>query len=509
MLCFILFNLGRSSKRIILNYQLPLFCLLLAILGCTSSTKSDEVSGPYFGNGLHNGWADQHSITLWTRLTQSAEGNWEGKEFIEISGKEHKQLRQSTNKDSIHAAQIPDGFSLDDMIGACPGAPGEVKLIYFPENNPQNKTKIDWTAVDPKKNFTLQWQLKELTANTSYKVMLEARSKVAAIPSDTLFGHFQTAPSKSSTDSIQFCVVTCHDFIRRDAGNKGHKIYPSMQALNPNFYLHAGDIEYYDKPLPYACTEEMMYFKWDRLFALPYQRNFFANTTTYFIKDDHDALANDTYPGMTYGTVNYERGLEIFDTEQFPSNDSLYKTIRWGKDLQIWIVEGRNFRSKNTDPDGPEKTIWGKAQKEWFYKTVNASDATFKVLMTSTPILGPDRLKKNDNYSNSNFKYEGDEIRDFINQQENFFICNGDRHWQYVTHFEGTNLWEFSAGSGADAHAGGWKQEDKRPEHRFLRVKGGFLSGLVYREKGIPKLKFQHHDVDGNIVHEELFSGTP
>jgi alkaline phosphatase D len=209
---------------------------------------------------------------------------------------------------------------------------------------------------------------------------------------------------------------------------------------------------------------------------------------------------------MTYGTVSWERGLEIFDKEQLPTADTTYKTIRWGKDLQIWITDGRNFRSKNSDPDEPGKTIFGKEQKEWLFKTLQESDATFKVVINANPILGPDRKNKSDNYANSNFKFEGDEIREFLNQFDNVFLVNGDRHWQYVTHFEGTNLWEFSTGAGSDVHAGGWPQEDVRPEHRFLRVKGGFLRGEVSRKNGISTLTFQHFDVDGNVVHEERFN---
>ena len=188
-----------------------------------------------------------------------------------------------------------------------------------------------------------------------------------------------------------------------------------------------------------------------------------------------------------------------------PSADTTYKTIRWGKDLQIWITEGRSYRSKNNDPDGPEKTIFGKTQKEWLFKTLKESDATFKVIINANPILGPDRKNKKDNYSNSNFKFEGDEIRNYLNQFDNVFLCNGDRHWQYVTHPEGTNLWEFSCGAGADIHAGGWSQDDVRPEHRFLRVKGGFLRGVVFRENGTTIITFQHIDVNGNVVHEESF----
>jgi alkaline phosphatase D len=275
--------------------------------------------------------------------------------------------------------------------------------------------------------------------------------------------------------------------------------------LFPDFYVHTGDVEYYDKPDVWAMTEEMMRFKWDRLFALPLQRNFWEQTTSYFMRDDHDVLKDDAFPGNTYGNVSWDRGLEIFE-EQFPSHDKFYKTVRWGKDLQIWITEGRKYRSKNTDPDGPGKTIFGEEQKQWLFRTLEESDATFKVIINANPILGPDRTNKKDNYSNSNFKYEGDEIREYINRFDNVFLCNGDRHWQYVTHFEGTNLWEFSCGAGADMHAGGWNQDDVRPEHRFLRVKGGFLRGHVTHEEGTPSLTFQHCDVDGNVVHEEKFS---
>ncbi len=279
-----------------------------------------------------------------------------------------------------------------------------------------------------------------------------------------------------------------------------------MLKMSPDFYVHTGDVEYYDVPEPFALTEELMRFKWDRLFALPLQRAFWEQVTSYFMRDDHDALKNDAYPGMHYGTVSWDRGIEIFDKEQFPSNDKNYKTIRWGKDLQIWITDGHNYRSKNTDVDGTDKTIWGKEQKEWLFRTLKKSNATFKLLITGDPILGPDRDNKGDNYANKAFKYEGDEIRKFLNQFDNLYICNGDRHWQYVTHLDGTNLWEFSCGAGADEHAGGWIPTDVRPEHRFLRVKGGFLKGTVSHEAGNSVLKLRHFDVDGNVVHEETFT---
>jgi alkaline phosphatase D len=487
-----------------------LFGLVLVFLQAwlySSCTSSEVPEGPYFGNGVHNGWADQNSIVIWTRLTQNPEGNAGGTQFLLPDNDEVKALDKGANHDSIMMAQIPEGLKLDDMIGACPGAGGEVKLRYYPQGNEENAVALPWAPVDPEKNFTRQWKLEGLSPGTRYSLQVEARAKAGSAATARMEGEFQTPPAENQPKDVTFCVVTCHDYIRKDSAD-GHKIYPSMSTIAPDFYVHTGDIEYYDKPLPWAMTEELMYFKWDRLFALSLQRDFWSRHTTYFMKDDHDALKNDAWPGSTYGTVSWDRGLEIFDKEQFPSNEKPYKTIRWGRDLQIWLTEGRNYRSRNTDPDGPGKSIWGKEQKGWLFNTMKASDATFKVLISNDPILGPDRKNKKDNYSNSNWQYEGDEIRAFLNSLVNVYICNGDRHWQYVTHLEGTSLWEFSCGPGADMHAGGWGANDKRPEHRFLRVLGGFLKVSVSTKNEKSMIIFEHCDVDGNVVHSERFQAN-
>lgn len=483
----------------------PVFYFLVISL-LLSACQPEEMSGPWFGNGVHNGWADQNSVVIWTRLTENPELNRGGTPFISLTPKERTRLDSLGIKDSIHIAQIPQSLGLKDMEGACPGKDGEVRLTYYPEGLESNMIDLGWSAVETEKNYTKQWELSGLTAGTRYVILLESRNKGDKRVFTSLRGSFQTPPDKATRTDMKFCVVTCHDYIRRDDSLGGHNIYPSMDVLDPDFLIHTGDIEYYDKENPWSMTEELMRFKWDRIFALPFQRDFYNSHTTYFMKDDHDVLRNDCHPGDTYGSVSFKRGLEIFDKEQFPSNEKPYKTIRWGHDLQIWIMEGRNYRTSNHLPDGPDKTIWGKEQKEWLFKTLQQSDATFKLVVSSSPIIGPDRKNKNDNYSNASYKTEGDEIRSFINGLKNVFLINGDRHWQYVSQPEGTNLWEFSTGAGADKHAGGWSQSNVRPEHRFLRVKGGFLFGEIFRQNDTTVLRLSHRDVDGNEVHVEEFN---
>ena len=133
----------------------------------------------------------------------------------------------------------------------------------------------------------------------------------------------------------------------------------------------------------------------------------------YWLKDDHDTLDDDSWPGQRYGEFTFEEGQKIY-RQQAPLGSQSYRTFRWGKDLQIWLTDGRDFRTPNKMKDGPEKTIWGAEQKAWFKRTVAASDASWKVLISPTPIVGPDRKNKNDNHSNATYSHEGNEIRQWL-----------------------------------------------------------------------------------------------
>src|SRR6056297_2229375 len=103
--------------------------LILFISGIIISCSfKKETEGPYFGNGFHNGWADQHSIVIWTRLTQNPDANDNMNEFIELSRDTVRYLDYEADTAKILAAQLPEGITLDEMNGGCPGAVGEVKL---------------------------------------------------------------------------------------------------------------------------------------------------------------------------------------------------------------------------------------------------------------------------------------------------------------------------------------------------------------------------------------------
>ena len=139
-------------------------------------------------------------------------------------------------------------------------------------------------------------------------------------------------------------------------------------------------------------------------------------------------------------------------------------------------------------------------------RTLRESDATWKILISPTPLVGPDRLNKNDNHSNAGFAHEGDEIRAWLKEHvpDNFFVVCGDRHWQYHSVHPTAGTQEFSVGAASDSHAGGSPGENK-DYHRFHRVKGGFLSVELKPMGGQSQIAFQLRDVGGTVVYEARF----
>jgi len=455
-------------------------------IGQTIRSKSDaiEKNNVYMANGIKTGEVRQHSAIVWTRLTKHKERNINGIAFT---------------KD---AEAVPEGHILDDMEGSVPGKSGKVRVTYWQEGSRDQAESTSWKPVDSQADFTRQFQLSGLRAGATYKLKVEGRGNEGTEPSCTINGSFKTAPDSSVPAPVLFTVVTCQEYPRRDDPQNGHKIYDVMRKLGPDFLVHTGDIEYYDRPFPYAKNQELARFKWNRIYSMPFQRAFHKVTTSYFIKDDHDTLKDDCWPGQTYGDLTWAQGLAIF-REEVPMGEKTYRTIRWGRDLQIWIVEGRDFRSPNKMPDGPEKTIWGKEQKQWFFDTVRKSDATYRILISPTPLVGPDRANKNDSYANKGFTYEGNEIREFIGSQKNMCVINGDRHWQYVSVDPKTGVREYGCGPSSDIHAGGYSLSMRTPMHRYLRIKGGFLAVKVERVNGEPTITFRHYGPDGKIYNED------
>ena len=474
--------------------------ILLLMIQFELIAQSMSQKGPFFATGIRIGDVSQQEAVIWTRLTQNPTRVNDAPLPIALytdpeTGKKH--LRK-TRRDKNGVVYFPQGFDINTIEGAVPGANGMVRVKYK-KLREKAWQSTPWQSVAPESNFSKKIILSELKPGTTYAIKIEGRPEDSSKISAQIRGKFKTPPDANSSRKIVFAASTCQGYPDQDHPD-GYKIYPFLETLDLDFFVHAGDIIYYDN---LAKNKAMAHYHWDRMFSLPTNKSFHAQVTSYFEKDDHDAWFNDSYRGLEssfMGDFTFEQGLEVF-RQEMPIKDKTYRTFRWGKDLQIWLVEGRDYRSPNTQRDGPNKTIWGKEQMAWFKRTVKASNATFKLLISPTPVIGPDRKQKKDNHSNRGFYNEGEEIRKFMATQSNMYVVCGDRHWQYVSKHPKYGIVEFSIGANSNDHAGGWRQDDVRPEHMYLNVVGGTMT-VTIDPKDNTSITVRHYDVDGNQLNE-------
>ena len=462
----------------------------LAILLTAASAHAAHAA--HLGMGLRVGEVNQTTAIVWTRVTATRDRNQQG----------HRDPKKRTARVEDY---VPSRIAVADRQGEITGAPGEVRLHWQRQDRESARRSTSWVRVTAEHDFVHQFQLEGLEPGREYRVVVEARGAAGAKITASANGSFQTPPSADTWQDTTFTVVTGQSYWDLDHP-AGYHIYPAMAKLKPRFIVPTGDTVYLDSEAPRARTVALARYHWHRMYSLPRHIAFHRRVPGYWEVDDHDSWCDDCWPSKQARwmlPLTFRQGFSIY-REQVPMGRRTYRTVRWGRGLQVWMVEGRLFRSANTMPDGPDKTIWGGEQLAWLKKSILASDASFRVLISPTPIVGPDRPKgKNDNHSNDAFATEGNHFRNWTRQHKlgNLFVCCGDRHWQYLSIDPVTGLREFSCGPASNKHAGGSPGREPTIQP-FHRVRGGFLSVAVTGPGDRPSIALRHHDVHGKVVNE-------
>lgn len=463
----------------------------LSLAACAGDEGPPPIDESRQATGVKVGEVSTDSAVVWARLTRSQQRRADG-----------IVRRARADRDN------PETLDPTDLEGSVPGAPGNIRLVYSTSRDLADAVETDWLPALAENDFAVHFRLSGLAPDTAY--YFETRTADSESRHQPLAGSFKTAPVADRHGDVTFTVITGQAYKDADRPD-GFQIYESMLALEPEFIIPTGDTVYYDSDDPLVTSIDLARYHWQRIYSYPTLIEFHRQVPGYWEKDDHDSYANDNWPGMVrdyMGTFSFEQGLKVF-AEHTPQSDKPYRRFRWGKGIEVWLVEGRDFRSPNDAPDGPDKTIWGQEQKDWLKESLLASDADWKVLVSPTPIVGPDRGNKNDNHANVGFTHEGDEFRSWAQQNlpENFFVACGDRHWQYHSIHPATGVQEFSSGPASDQHAGGTPglTDDY---HQFHRVEGGFLSVNTKQEGDQSTIIFRLHAVDGAVVYEWSRSKT-
>jgi alkaline phosphatase/alkaline phosphatase D len=422
------------------------------------------------------------------------------------------------------------------------GCPGWACFEYTDGRSRTQTQRTAWLEARAANDYIVKVKLEGLKPNTTYYYRL-----LYGPDKETWrTGHwceFKTLPGKDESTELGFVVVTGMNYERfyyspgrKYLGIDKYNGFPAAEQvlkLQPDFFVGTGDNVYYDSPampIGEGIDEASIRNYYHLQFSRPRMVELFSNVGSYWEKDDHDYRWNDCDTVDGGRPPSHELGIRMFK-EQLPVTDPddpgevTFKTYRVSRELQFWLVENRDYRSPNNQPDGPDKTIWGEEQEAWLKRTLKESDAVFKVLISPDPMIGPDDAYKRDNHVNhQGFRQEGQEFfrwlkREGFGANESMIIC-GDRHWQYHA-IDPTGYSEFSTGAFVDANSRMGRNpgdpESTDPQAEILQpftspeASGGFLQVRVEPEGSpwkTPRIIFDFFNEKGEVLHT-TFKDTP
>jgi alkaline phosphatase/alkaline phosphatase D len=434
----------------------------------------------------------------------------------------------TTNSVLLHA-RLTASDALQD--GDMPGIRGVVRFEVDTDATFKQPIQTEWLNARPDADYIVKAKITGLKPDTEYYYRAlfgsHERLALADVPRS-----FRTLGGAASTRPVRFVMGSCMNYAFFHEGkdgkgkgaatgvekDNGYMAFTSMYRMRPDFFIGNGDNVYYDHPKDTrAQTVAEMRRKWHEQFVQVTINQLFSLVPTYWLKDDHDYRINDADPTGSY-EPSHQTGIRIF-REQVPVVDMAdakavtYRTHRINQHVQLWFVEGRDYRSPNKMADGPEKSIWGREQKEWLKRTLKESDATFKLLISPTPMVGPDDASKKDNHANlGGFQHEGREFFEWLKANNigtnQFLILCGDRHWQYHSRHP-LGYEEFSCGAlntqnarvGPKAEKSTDQNGDVKQVYTAAKPVGGFILVEQKLPGNHPQLMITFKDESGTSQH--------
>jgi len=391
------------------------------------------------------------------------------------------------------AALLPDGTAVGDVTS-------ESAILWLRTDGPKG-VLVEWAPVEAwekmsllasalpsvsrtqvivtglETDYTLSIPLNGLTPGTSYrfKIFVDQADRMRtgqaiALPTE---GEFTTLPDPKTPMPLTFAWggdLGGQRLCRQ--GPRGYPIFDTVRAQQPDFFIFLGDTIYSDGVCPVPPNEPGANFVATTLAEYRarqrYQRGaiglrqFLDDIPVYVTWDDHEVKNNFSGPfesQMPAGRQALREYWPIRTVEADPHR--LYRTIRYGADVEIFLLDIRQYRSKNGDPDGSTKTMLGAEQLKWLLDGLQTSNATWKVIVTSVPLSipkgGSAAVPGSDGWSagpdGPGFEWERQVMVDAIlaTKLKNVVFLSGDVHFvqanSYDPNGDGTiDFHEFVAG---------------------------------------------------------------
>jgi len=336
---------------------------------------------------------------------------------------------------SAEAARITHGTAAGEVTAStaviwarCDRAAMLVVLLRSRQGGPEQSRRI---PVDLGHDFTGKVLFDGLSPATAYDYRVWCNDGTANQSGevDAAQGRFRTAPSPDDRRSVRFVWggdVAGQNVCRDE--EEGYTVFDRVAEQSPDFFIGLGDMIYADDgcaPIGRYGNRQVVgpkspsldlpdfwaHWRYNRID--PAAQRLLASTPYYAVWDDHEIM-NDFGPHRDTLPIAPRRhllpiGLRAFLDYQplMPPRQApkrLYRRIRWGKQLELFFLDTRQYRDGNILPDTGQqpKTLLGAAQRRWLIDGLVHSDATWKVVVCSVPISIPtgNEVKGHDGWAN-------------------------------------------------------------------------------------------------------------
>jgi alkaline phosphatase D len=350
-----------------------------------------------------------------------------------------------------HGVAAGEVTSKSAILWAHANRHGEYELEVARDAQFESVVESEEVEAEKSHSNTVQEKVDDLSPDTRYWYRFHGNGRESDV------GQFVTAPRRDSDATIRFAWSGDTDFIpgvgqTEPFWNDGG-VLRSILAEDNDFNIHLGDTIYSDSEVPgrthpVALTVEQKWAKYRINLGNEALRALRGSTGFYSHFDDHEFI-NDFSPREDVFTVGsgaesaqveidgqllYRRGVKAFRDYapvSYSERNGLYRTRRWGRNLELFFLDQRSFRSAKADegdtctnpisgeadlaPTGPlasrdlfsaivpslaapvaqdclatindpNRTFLGKRQLQRFLRAVKRSTARFKLIVNEMPI---------------------------------------------------------------------------------------------------------------------------
>jgi phosphodiesterase/alkaline phosphatase D-like protein len=248
---------------------------------------------------------------------------------------------------------------------------------------------------------TVEKKVKKLDPDTDYKYRF---CMDGGRRSDT--GRFATAPDPKSKQTITFALSGDQDARPAPGQSEPYwnnfEIWDRIRAQQNDFNVLLGDTMYSDTEIPgytladVALTVKQKWRAYRTNLAMKPWAKARGSAAYYGGWDDHEfvndfARGEDVFP-LGVGDVNidgeelYRRGVRAFTDYNpitYKKQTGLYRSVRWGKNLEIFFLDERSFRSNSADYQGNCDNPAGGGSPDVAPTAPQSSRDTFSILVPS------------------------------------------------------------------------------------------------------------------------------